>query len=509
MLIVNNLSMTFGPKLLFYNSSFNLNTNRRYGLVGANGSGKSTFMKILVGDQEQLDGEARIKSGDKVGCLRQDQYLLDNEIVVNAVIQGNPELWKALKTKDDLLAKGDLTQEDCEVLGDQEDIILNNDGYSAEDFASKLLSGLGIEESKHFGEMAQLSGGFKIRVLLAQALFNNPEILLLDEPTNHLDLPSIDWLKNYLMEEYKGLLIFISHDQSFIREVSTDILDVDYGEITLYPGNYERFIKQKALAEEQKLKEKAGLEKRVSELQRFVDRFGAKASKAKQAKSKAKMIDKIELPEIRKSSRVAPRFLFKQEKPAGKEVLNMRKICKAYGEKQVLTGINKNITRGDRIGFIGANGIGKSTLLKILTNNLNQDSGTFEWGYNTKISYVAQDHFDQLDPKKTLVEWLRSVCPGHDETQIRNALGCMLFSGDEAMKKIDALSGGECARLLFAKVMLDKSNVIILDEPTNHLDLEAIEALQKALKTFEGTLLFVTHDRCFLENLATDIVKLK
>jgi ATPase subunit of ABC transporter with duplicated ATPase domains len=509
MLIVQNLSMTFGSKLLFYNSSFNLNTNHRYGLVGANGSGKSTFMKIVVGDQEPLDGEIRVKSGDRIGCLRQDQYIMDDEVVVNAVIQGKPELWKSLKTKEEILAKGDLTQEDCEVLGDQEDIILNNDGYSAEDFASKLLSGLGIEESKHFGKMSELSGGFKIRVLLAQALFNNPEVLLLDEPTNHLDLPSIDWLKSYLMDEYQGLLIFISHDQSFIREVSTDILDVDYGEIMLYPGNYERFIQQKVLAEEQILKEKAGLEKRIAELQRFVDRFGAKATKAKQAKSKAKMIDKIELPEVRKSSRIAPRFTFKQEKPSGKEVLSMHKICKAYGEKQVLRGISKTINRGERIGFIGANGIGKSTLLKIITDNLKADSGTFEWGYNTKISYVAQDHFDQLDPNKNLVEWLRSVCPGHDETKIRNALGCMLFSGDESMKKIDALSGGECARLLFAKVMLDKPNVIILDEPTNHLDLEAIEAMQAMLKAFEGTLLFVTHDRCFLENLATDIVELK
>lgn len=508
MLSVQNLSMAFGPKVLFYDASFNLNKGSRYAITGANGAGKSTFLHLISGALEPTEGQIALKSGERVGWLKQDQFTYEEETVVQAAIRGNPALWEALKGKDDLLTQETLSEEDCHRLGDFEETIMVYDGYEAEEKAEVILLGLGIPEKQLHRPLRELSGGYKMRVLLAQALFNDPDILLLDEPTNHLDMPSIDWLQEYLLESYKGLLIFISHDQAFLNHMATHVIDLDYGELTLYTGSYALFKKNKLLYEEQKKQEFQKQQQRIAHLQKFVDRFKAKASKARQAKSKEKMIERIELPDIKNSSYVSPRFQFDPERPSGKHVLEVKGLSKSFGEKEVLRNFNLNIHRGEKVAFVGANGRGKSTLLKILMETLDPSEGVFSWRHHVHISYVSQDHFDLLDRKKTAWQWLVAACPKRSEQEVRNALGSMLFQGDEVKKSIGVLSGGECARLLMAKVMLDQPNTLILDEPTNHLDLIATEALQRALKRFKGTLLFVSHDRYFIEKVATRVVEM-
>lgn len=508
MLSVQNLSMAFGPRVLFYDANFNLNKGSRYAITGPNGAGKSTFLHLISGETEPTEGEISFKSGERIGWLKQDQFSYEDEPVVSAAIRGNPDLWNALHIKEKLLSQETLSEEDCVVFGDAEETILLYDGYDAEEKAEKILIGLGIPAAQVHRPLKELSGGYKMRVLLAQALFNDPDILLLDEPTNHLDMPSIDWLEQYLLDSYRGLLIFISHDQGFLNRMATHVIDVDYGELTLYTGNYELFKKSKILFQEQKAQELKKQQTRIDHLQKFVDRFRAKASKARQAQSKAKMIEKIELPEIKKSSYVAPRFHFVSERLSGKHVLEAKKLCKNFGEKNVLKDLSLAVNRGEKVAFVGANGRGKSTLLKILMNQLDATSGTFVWGHAAHVSYVSQDHYDLLDRSKTAYEWLLAEKANRSEQEVRNALGAMLFSGDDVKKSIGVLSGGECARLLFAKAILDRPNILVLDEPTNHLDLIATEALQKSLKEFDGTLLFVSHDRYFIDHVATRVVEI-
>lgn len=506
MLSVQNLSMAFGPKVLFYDASFNLNKGNRYAITGANGAGKSTFLHLISGEKEPTEGVLSLKSGERIGWLKQDQFSYEDESVISAAIRGNPDLWNALNTKEKLLSQTELTEEDCHVLGDQEETIMVYNGYEAEEKAEAILLGLGIPEKQLRRPLKELSGGYKMRVLLAQALFNDPDILLLDEPTNHLDMPTIDWLQSYLLESYGGLLIFISHDQGFLNHMATHVLDMDYGEVTLYTGTYERFKKNKVLFEEQKKQEFQKQQQRIDHLQKFVDRFKAKASKARQAKSKEKMIDRIELPDIKNTSYIAPHFHFVGERPSGKHVLEVKDLSKSFGEKEVLGNFDLNIHRGEKIAFVGANGRGKSTLLKILMDQLPASGGEFSWRHHVHLAYVSQDHYDLLDRKKSAWEWMLHMCPKRTEQEVRGALGAMLFSGDDVKKSVGVLSGGECARVLLAKVMLDRPNVLVLDEPTNHLDLIATEALQRALKKFDGTLLFVSHDRYFIKKVATRIV---
>jgi len=508
MISVQNLSMAFGPKVLFYDATFNLNKKSRYAITGPNGAGKSTFMHLISNQQEPTEGQISLKSGERIGWLKQDQFSYEDEKVVSAAIRGNPDLWNALHVKDKLLSQASLSEEDCIILGDQEETILLYNGYDAEEKAEKILLGLGIPEKQLHLPLKELSGGYKMRVLLAQALFNDPDILLLDEPTNHLDMPSIDWIEEYLIENYDGLLIFISHDQGFLNKVATHVLDMDYGEITLYSGGYEKFKKDKILFQEQKKQEFQKGQLRIAHLQKFVDRFKAKASKARQAKSKEKMIDRIELPDIKNSSYVEPHFRFNPERPSGRHVLEAKALTKSFGEKEVLKNLTLNVQRGEKVAFVGANGRGKSTLLKILMNQLPPSAGTFSWMQLAHVAYVSQDHYDLLDRTKTAWQWLTDVSRDRSDQEIRGALGAMLFSGDDTKKSIGVLSGGECARLLLAKVMLDRANVLVLDEPTNHLDLIATEALQRALTNFPGTLLFVSHDRYFIEKLATRIVEI-
>lgn len=509
MISISHVSMHYGAKLLFDEVNLNLLPGNRYSLVGANGTGKSTFLRLLAGDDTPSLGEIIVAKQASIGFLKQDQFRYENNTVLEVVLQGKPVLWEALQEKEKILSQDTLDEKAGHRLAVLEDIIFHHDGYTAETFIQTLLIGLGVEQGYHLRPLNALSGGFKLRALLAQALFGQPDILLLDEPTNHLDIMSIAWLENYLKNQFKGVLLFISHDYGFLNNLSTHVLDVDFGEIREYVGNYDHFMEEKKLKVEQKLNELQYLENKIAHMRVFVEKFRASASRSKQALSKEKMIDKLELPDIKKSSRVSPHFLFKQKRPSGKIVLKAEKISKNFGDKIVLKNVSFSVNRGDKVAIIGHNGIGKSTLLKILLAQHIADVGTHEWGYETHIAYFAQDHHETLKQNMPVLDWLKQERES-DNTQdvIRRALGQMLFTQDDVHKHIPTLSGGEAARLLFANMMLLQANIIILDEPTNHLDLESREALAAALAKFEGTVIFVSHDRHFVSSIATRVLAL-
>ncbi len=508
MIIIRNLSKIFGARLLFSGVDLNLNMGKRYAVVGANGAGKSTFFSLITREEELSEGEITITKGLKIGWLQQDHYNYENEIILNVVLQGNPILWKALERRYELLKLKNVTAEQGYEIADIEEIIAAENGYDAEARAERLLLGLGIAQKYHYEPLRVLSGGYKLRVLLAQTLFNEPDILLLDEPTNYLDIISIAWLERYLKNDFKGLLLLISHDQDFINGIATHILDIDYGEITQYVGNYDQFKKQKLFAYEQKMNEVDYLERKMAKWRVFIERFRASANRSRQALSREKMLDKIEMPELKQTSCISPKFQFQRQKLSGRIALTVKGINKQFGEKKVLSNVTFSIEQGEHVAIIGKNGIGKSTLLKITMNMLQPDSGTFQWGHETSVSYIDQDQHVGLDPQLTLIEWLTDVCPKEPTGVIRATLGAMLFSHDDVYKKIEALSGGETARLLFAKVMLDKRNVIVLDEPTNHLDIDARNGLADALNAYQGTVLCVSHDRHFLTKIATRVIAL-
>ena len=508
MIIIKNLAMTYGPRLLFDDVNLNLQDGHRYGLVGANGAGKTTFLQVLVNAIQPQEGTIVATKNSRISILKQDHYHYENDLILDVVIQGNALLWQALQRKYQLLKEPILTESMGYELSDLEEIIAAHDGYSAEAEAQKLLLGLGIKEEYHIEQLKVLSGGYKLRVLLAQVLFNNPDVLLLDEPTNYLDIASIDWLEKYLIEHFKGLLIFISHDQDFLNSLSTHILDIDYGEITDYVGNYDQFIKQKQLVVDQKLHERQYLEKKIAHMRVFVERFRASASRAKQSQSREKMIEKIELPDIQQSSRKSPSFTLTQKRSSGKEVLTLKMVQKQFDSKKIFNKINVTVMRGEKIAIIGRNGIGKSTLLKIIMGIIPVEHGSITWGHEASVSYVSQDQQETLHEQSTLLEWLGNQIPQETPETIRKTLGQMLFTKDDVHKKIGSLSGGETARLLFAELMLKKNNVLILDEPTNHLDLEARNALAQGLHAFAGTVLVVSHDRHFVSQVATRVIAL-
>jgi ATPase subunit of ABC transporter with duplicated ATPase domains len=447
----------------------------------------------------------------RLGMLPQDQTTLDNLSLLNVVLMGKPELWAALHEKEQLLAKGSDAGTD-EVVGhrlaDLEVVIADNNGYTAESTAASLLSGLGLSEERHNHPMRELSGGYRLRVLLAQTLFLEPELLLLDEPTNHLDLPSIRWLEGHL-RAFPGTFVLVSHDRHFMDAVCTSIADIDYQELIVYPGNYEAFSAAKTLAQEQKETEIARLEDKVAETKEFIERFKAKASKARQAQSRKKQLDKIELPQIRRSSRRWPSFAFAPQRPSGRDVLTLAGIAKAYKGRPVLSGVNITVERGEKLAVIGPNGVGKSTLLKIIADALKPDGGTCKFGYEVHLGYFAQDHQEMLKGDGSAYDWLMALNPREEIGTVRGALGRVLFSGDDALKRLKSLSGGESARLLLAQLMLKKDNLLVLDEPTNHLDLESREALMKALQDYKGTLIVVSHDRHFVSAVATRILSLE
>ncbi|MBM4183205.1 MAG: ATP-binding cassette domain-containing protein [Gemmatimonadetes bacterium] len=509
MIAASNVTMDFGGRVLFQHASFQLNPGQRYGLVGANGSGKTTLLNILTGSVEPTDGSVSLPKRLRLGVLRQDQFLFEDREILSVALMGNAELYEAMAEKEAMLAKGEAGF-DADRFGELEEIVQLHDGYSAESRAGTILEGLGLPTAIHRQPLSTLSGGFKLRVLLAQVLASNPGALLLDEPTNHLDILSIRWLEKF-MRAFAGPVVVISHDHRFLDNVTTDILDVDYRTVTHYPGNYTRFLTAKVEDRDRREKDIEKREKEIAHHQLFVDRFKAKASKARQAQSKVKIIEKKmeSLETLPGSSRRYPTFRFTARRPSGRDVLTVKGVKKAFGQKEVLHGVNLEVRRGDRLAIMGPNGIGKSTLLKILMGQLKPDAGEVTWGYEAHRGYFAQDHREDLaGSERTCEAWLWDFCPGKDRGYVRGQMGLMLFSGDDGAKKLDALSGGEAARLVFSRLMLEHANVLLLDEPTNHLDLESIEALVEGLEGFEGTLILVSHDRWLVSQVATRVVEI-
>jgi len=511
MISATQLSMRFGGKILFRGANLQLNPGNHYGLVGANGSGKSTLIKIMTGELTPEAGDVSLPSQISLGTLKQDHFLYENDAILDVVLMGNTKLWKALKAKAKLLEKEEFTEEACSELDALEKEIATQDGYAAESVAAKLLEGLGMPDQIHRKALHTLSGGYKLRVLLAQVLFSNPNILLLDEPTNHLDLYSIRWLEGYL-HNFPGTLLISSHDQNFLNAICDHIVDLDHETFKIYRGNYDEFLATKAdlLEQTHALLEKQ--EKRRDDLKTFVDRFGAKASKARQAKSKMHLVEKLEASmaslEQAPSSRRYPHLRYEQCRPSGAISLKVKGITKAYGQKQVLRDISFEVERGDRIAFLGPNGIGKSTLLEILAGSLSACSGDFAWGHAVQIAYFPQDHAKHVQGSISVLDWLAQWDRMTQEPLLRDILGRVLFSGDDVHKPVEVLSGGETARLLLARMMLQKHNVLIFDEPTNHLDMESAETLWEALKEYPGTLLFVSHNRRFVSEVANRFIEL-
>ena len=505
MISLNKVGMAFGDRFLFCDVDLILNSDRRYALVGANGSGKSTFFKLMTGEEALSFGDITTPKDATIGWLKQDQFRYENTRIFDVVLQGKPLLWAAQKERDDLLLSAIWDDATGYRFAELEETILHYDGYQAVGEITTILEGLGVVEKYHDKPLSALSGGYKLRVLLAQTLFQRPSILLLDEPTNHLDILSIQWLEKFLKNNFSGLVVFISHDVEFINNTADIILDIDYGEVRKYSGNYQKFLEEKALIDEQKRGEKKSAEEKVAHMQKFVDRFKATASKAALARSRVKMIEKVEIPDVVNSSRIAPHFNFAPKRPSGKKVCEVRALKKSFKEKLLFEAINFEIQRGDKIAILGVNGKGKSTLLKVLMELVEKDEGEITWGSEIRVSYFSQDHHDLLNHSNTVFGWLNENAAGCTEQQVRQVLGQMLFKKDDVNKDILSLSGGEAARLLLAKVILESPNVLILDEPTNHLDVETIEELAKALKAYTGTLLVVSHNRYFIEKFATKI----
>ncbi|HEX2252342.1 MAG TPA: ATP-binding cassette domain-containing protein [Thermoanaerobaculia bacterium] len=509
MIAVSDLGKSFGPQTLFSGVSIQFNPGNRYGIVGANGSGKSTFLKILTGEEPPSEGTISLPKRVRLGVLKQDHFQYERNDILDVAMMGDREVWDAMVEKERLLERADQSF-DADRYAHLEELILRHDGYTLEPRAAEVLEGLGIPTEVHRQPLSTLSGGFKLRVLLAQVLAARPDVLLLDEPTNHLDIVSIRWLEKFL-EAYPGTVLVISHDHRFLDNVCTHIVDVDYETAILYKGNYTAFDEAKHAERERREADIGRREKQIADHQAFVDRFRAKASKARQAQSKVKLIEKMagELEPLAMTSRRYPVFRFRQRRPSGRQALTVEGISKAYGDNVVLSDVSLTVERGDRVAIIGPNGIGKSTLLKIVMGQVAPDSGRTEWGYEAHPGYFAQDHREQLgDAKQTVESWLWDAAPGESISFVRGKLGQMLFSGDEAEKAVGSLSGGEAARLVFCRLMVELPNVLVLDEPTNHLDLEAIEALVKALEDYDGTLIFVSHDRWFVSRLAQRIVEI-
>ncbi len=508
MLSTANLTMQFGAKPLFENVSVKFGDGNRYGLIGANGCGKSTFMKILGGDLEPTAGNVSIDPNERLGKLRQDQFGFEEFTVIDTVMMGHARLWEVKEERDRIYSQAEMSEEDGMRVGDLEAEFAELDGYTAESRAGELLLGVGIPLEQHFGPMSAVAPGWKLRVLLAQALFANPDILLLDEPTNNLDINTIRWLEN-VINERDSTMVIISHDRHFLNSVCTHIADMDFGELRVYPGNYDDFMTASSQVRERQLADNAKKKAQIAELQTFVSRFSANASKARQATSRAKQIEKIKLEDIKPSSRVNPFIRFNQEKKLYRLALEVKDLAKGYGEEPLFQGLDLTVEVGERVAVIGPNGIGKSTLLKTLVGELEPDAGTVKWSENVSLGYFAQDHAADFAEELSLFDWMAQwKRPSDDEQAVRATLGRLLFSQDEIKKKVGVLSGGEQGRMLFGKLILQQPNVMVLDEPTNHLDMESIESLNTALENYPGTLVFVSHDREFVSSLATRIIEL-
>ncbi|MFQ0992247.1 ABC-F family ATPase [Gilliamella apicola] len=507
-LSTNNITMQFGSKPLFENISVKFGNGNRYGLIGANGSGKSTFMKILGGDLVPTSGNVALDPHERLGKLRQDQFAFEEYTVLDTVIMGHTELWQIKQERDRIYGLPEMSEEDGFKVADLETQYAEMDGYSAEARAGELLLGVGIPIEQHYGLMSEIAPGWKLRVLLAQALFSNPDILLLDEPTNNLDIDTIRWLEDTLNER-ESTMIIISHDRHFLNMVCTHMADMDYGELRIYPGNYDDYMTASTQARERLLADNAKKKAQISELQSFVSRFSANASKSKQATSRARQIEKIKLEEVKASSRQNPFIRFEQDKKLFRNALVVENLTKGFDNGPLFKNLNLMVEVGEKVAILGTNGIGKTTLLKTLMGELTPEQGDIKWSENANIGYYAQDHEYEFEQDLTVFDWMSQwKQPTDDEQAVRSILGRLLFSQDDIKKQVKVLSGGEKGRMLFGKLMMQRPNIIVMDEPTNHLDMESIESLNMALELYQGTLFFVSHDREFVSSLASRIVEI-
>ena len=509
MLITANLTMQFGPKPLFENVSVKFGEGNRYGLIGANGCGKSTFMKILGSDLEPTAGNVSKDPNERIGKLKQDQFAYEEFNVIDTVLMGHEELWAVKSEKDAIYANPEMSEEDGIRAGDLEAEFAEMDGYSAEARAGELLLGVGIPSEQHYGPMSEVAPGWKLRVLLAQVLFSEPDIMLLDEPTNNLDINTIRWLEDTLNAR-NCTMIIISHDRHFLNSVCTHMADLDYGEVRIYPGSYDEYMTAATQVKERLQSENAKKKAQIAELKSFVSRFSANASKSKQATSRAKQIDKIQLAEVKPSSRQNPYIIFEEEKKLHRLALEVEGLAKSYEDGDYLfANLDMMVEVGERVAIIGPNGIGKTTLLRCLYGDLEPSAGSVKWSENAQLGYYAQDHASDFEEDKTLIDWMSYWGKDSDDEQsIRGTLGRLLFSSDDINKKVSVISGGEQGRMLFGKLMLQKNNILLMDEPTNHLDMESIESLNLALENYPGTLFFVSHDREFVSSLATRVIEM-
>ena len=511
MLSTANITMQFGSRPLFENISVKFGEGNRYGLIGANGCGKSTFMKILGGDLEPSAGNVSLDTNERLGKLRQDQFAFEEMRVLDVVMMGHTEMWAAMTERDAIYANPEATDDDYMKAADLEAKFAEYDGYTAEARAGELLSGVGIPTEQHNGLMSAIAPGWKLRVLLAQALFSNPDILLLDEPTNNLDINTIRWLEDVLNER-NSTMIIISHDRHFLNQVCTHMADMDYGTLKIYPGNYDDYMLASAQARAQQLAANAKAKEKIAELQDFVRRFSANKSKARQATSRARQIDKIKVEDVKPSSRQNPYIRFEGEKKLHRLAVEAQSLSKAY-DRQLFRNFSIAVEAGEKIAIIGENGAGKTTLLRCLGGELcglNADSGNVKWAENANAGYMPQDPTEEFAQDKTLTDWMGQwTQEGDDDQAVRSILGRLLFSGDEVKKSVKVLSGGEKGRMMYGKLMLGRHNVLLMDEPTNHMDMESIESLNIALEKYAGTLIFVSHDREFVSSLATRILEIR
>ena len=511
MIQVNNLSLQFGKRILFEDVNVKFVEGNCYGVIGANGAGKSTFLKILTGDQDPTRGRISIEPGKRMAVLSQDHYKFDDFSVLNTVMMGHIELWKIMQEKDAIYAKEDFSEADGMRASELEGVFAEMDGWNAETDAATILSNLGISEDQHYTLMADMPGELKVRILLAQALFGNPDILVLDEPTNYLDIKTISWLEDFLLD-FKNTVIVVSHDRHFLDTVCTHICDIDYGKINLFTGNYTFWYKSSQLVSRQMGDKNKKLEEKRKELQEFISRFSANASKSKQATSRRKLLDKLQLEDIKPSSRKYPGIIYEQEREAGDQILHIEGLSAAMHGASLFKKVDLNVAKGDKIAFISKNSNAISRFFDIITGEAEADSGTYHYGTTIKTTYLPSDNSSFFqDGSLNLIDWLRQYATSdeeRDEVYLRGFLGRMLFSGEEALKSSSVLSGGEKVRCMISRMLFGKGNLLILDEPTNHLDLESITAFNNALINFPGTILFASHDHEFVQTVANRIVEL-
>jgi ATPase subunit of ABC transporter with duplicated ATPase domains len=507
MLNVADVTLAFGKRVLFKDVTINFSPGNCYGLIGANGSGKSTFLKILSGEIEPNTGEIARNPRERIAMLQQDQNAFDEYPVLETVIMGHKRMHDVLKERDDIYSKEDFSDEDGHRAAELEELLEEMNGYEAEADAATLLSGLGLNDDLHRKSMKELEGGEKVRVLLAQALFGNPDVLLLDEPTNNLDIESITWLENFLYN-FNNTVIVVSHDRHFINKVCTHIADIDFGKIMVYAGNYDFWAQSIELSMKQKKDENKKKEDKIKDLQSFIERFSSNASKARQATSRKKLLEKLTIDEIPVSSRRFPYIAFKPDRECGKMVLAIENLGKSIDGEAVLNDFNLVANRNDKIAFVGPNNLVKSVLFQIVMGEMKEDSGSYKWGETITTAYFPKENSSFFDSERNLISWLRQFTSNNDETYVRGFLGRMLFSGDESLKKVNVLSGGERVRCMLSRMMLSGANAMILDDPTNHLDLESITSLNNGLISFPGVLLFSSHDYQFIDSIANRIVEI-